>query len=154
VFGVVHAGDAGVLEGHAATVGTGEVGSRVEDVRDRVAAVQWYQFLPVLVGGGGERGRGGERGPLRREATHAGHHTDRAHGDVAGRHTEVAVQPLDRTPRRVVVRQRLAHTHEHDVAHALWGVQRGAYDLFDDLADVEVTLEPSLAGGAERARHR
>ncbi len=60
-------------------------------------------------------------------------------------------------PHRVEVRHRLAHSHEHDVAHAtleLAGTLRRPHDLFDDLAHGEVTREAGLAGRAEPARHR
>ena len=67
---------------------------------------------------------------------------------------EVVVQPFDGRPRRVVVRERLAHTHEHDVGDALRGTVLRAHDLLDDLARVEVTVETGLARRAERARHR
>ena len=75
-------------------------------------------------------------------------------GDAPRREAEVVVEPLDRGPRRVVVGERLAHAHEHDVADALRRRVRGAQHLLDDLAGVEVALEAGLAGRAERAAHR
>ncbi len=60
----------------------------------------------------------------------------------------------DRGPRVVVVGERFAHAHEHDVADALRRRLRGTQHLLDDLAGVEVALEPGLAGRAERAAHR
>ena len=57
----------------------------------------------------------------------------------------------------VVVGERLAHPHEHDVADpaaAVAGPPGGPHDLLDDLAGGEVAREPGLAGGAEAAAHR
>jgi hypothetical protein len=78
------------------------------------------------------------------------------HGEVAGRHPEVAVDALDGRPHvAVVVGERLAHAHEHDVGHPPIDARarRRAHHLLDDLADGEVPLEAGLAGGAEAARH-
>ena len=57
--------------------------------------------------------------------------------DVAGRQAEVVVDALDRGPRAVVVGERLAHAHEHDVGQAPLRRARpraAAHDLLDDLA--------------------
>ena len=62
---------------------------------------------------------------------------------------------------RLVVGQRLAHAHEHDVADpsATAGNPAAAQlpltvdDLLDDLGGAHVALQPALAGGAEGAGH-
>ena len=63
---------------------------------------------------------------------------------------------------RVVVGERLAHAHEHDVAHPASGPpgdlaareRAGAGDdLLDDLGGRQVAGQPGLAGRAERAVH-
>ena len=61
----------------------------------------------------------------------------------------------------LVVGQRLAHAHEHDVGDAartardlVAGEGPGAgHDLLDDLGGGHVALQAALAGRAERARH-
>ena len=64
------------------------------------------------------------------------------------------VQPRQRLEHRFDVGERLAHAHVDDVGDALRRVVLRAEDLLADLADVEVALEPGLAGRAERAAHR
>ena len=59
----------------------------------------------------------------------------------------------------VVVGQRLAHAHEHDVGQPAavrrcraWPTAAGAH-LLEDLGGRQVALQPALARRAERARH-
>ena len=59
-------------------------------------------------------------------------------------------------PGAVVVRERLAHPHEHDVRHpAICRPRplRRPHDLLDDLAGGEVPFEAGLPGRAEAAPH-
>jgi hypothetical protein len=104
-----------------------------------------------------------DREVLGGQAADAGDDADRRHGEVPGRDPEVGVQALDGAPQPLVVGQRLAHPHEHDVRQppgpagpALrrpGGRPPGPHDLLDDLADGQVAVEAGLPGGAERARH-
>ena len=76
---------------------------------------------------------------------------------MTGGQADVAVDALDALPDRIEVRHRLAHPHEHDVAHAALDLPArcaAADDLLDDLARGEVAGEAGLTGGAEPARHR
>ena len=88
----------------------------------------------------------------------SGHDADGGHRDVTGGDADIALQPLDGRPQVVVVRQRLAHAHEHDVRHAALGVigeaLGGADHLLDDLARRQLPIEASLARRAEAAAHR
>ncbi len=68
--------------------------------------------------------------------------------------------PPQRRDHAFVVRQGLAHAHEHDVGQPGRLPQRpvagrggGLAHLVDDLGGGQVALQPALAGRAERARH-
>ena len=110
-------GDARVLEGHPPAPRPGDLGGRVEHLGDRVPAVERHELVAQLVVGGvAATPRASPGAPPSARRRIAGHDADGADRDVAGRDAEVVVQPLDRRPHRVVVRERLAHAHEHDVA--------------------------------------
>ena len=57
------------------------------------------------------------------------------------------MDPLDGGPHGGLVGQRLAHAHEHDVAHAAvrrrLARARRQHDLLDDLAGREVAVNPA-----------
>ena len=54
------------------------------------------------------------------ETENAWHHADRAEGDALGPEREAVgiAENVDRVQDRIVVMERLAHAHEHDVAQA------------------------------------
>eukprot|EP00964_Phaeocystis_antarctica_P153577 scaffold121908_cov54-Phaeocystis_antarctica.AAC.1 len=97
-------------------------------------------------------------GRVEGEATHLAHHAHGGDGDARSRHAPHLAQPLQRTHQRIVVVERLAHTHEHDVAHAPVDAERGCHPLhmqhlLEDLTGAEVILEAHRACGAEGAAH-
>ena len=94
-----------------------------------------------------------------------GHQPDGGDGDAARGHAEPVGGRVGEAAYGaddgLVVGQRLAHAHEHDVGdaagaagHLAAGQRPGAGDhLLDDLGGGHVALQPALAGGAERAGH-
>ncbi len=62
------------------------------------------------------------------------------------------IQQPHRAEHRVIIRQRLSHAHEHDIAHALRQHRvLNPHDLLDDLTRGQAAREAALAGGAKRA---
>ena len=86
------------------------------------------------------------------------HHADRRQRHALGRHARPCVvgQDPQRLHRGVVVVQRLAHAHQHDVERRVGQacLARQHADLSGDLAGGEVPDEAHLAGETERAGHR
>ena len=151
---VVDAGDARVLERHPAAAGRAELGGGVHHLGQGIATVDRDHGVAQLVVRRVERDRQRDRQALGREPADARHDPDGRNRDVPGGESEVAVEPFDGGPRGVVVREWFAHPHEHDVVHRLGGRVRGADDLLDDLAGLEMAHEAGLARRAERATHR
>ena len=155
--GVVDPGDHRPLDAEPAVAGAPPVVARRRQVAQRVPAVHGHQLVAQLVAGRVQRHRQRHRERLAGEAADAGDHADGGHGDVAGADADVVVEADDGVPAGVVVGERLAHPHEHDVGHppALpGGVPGGPHHLLHDLAGGQVALEAHLAGGAEPAPHR
>ncbi len=103
--------------------------------------------------------------PSPRQLVDPRHEPDRRHGHPARAHPEPGRRGLGEAAygadHGLVVGQRLAHAHEHDVgdpgrsARDLVPRQRPGtgHDLLDDLGGGHVALESALARGAERTRH-
>ena len=155
---VVDPGDHRPLEAEPAVLDGEVVRAGLGEGIEGVALVDRDELVAEAVVGGVQRHREIDRERLGGEASDAGDDANRRHGEVARRDADVGVQPLDGPPRRRVVRERFAHAHEHDVRHSsgrrrVGGDPGRCDDLFDDLADREVSFEPGLAGGAEAAGH-
>ncbi len=71
---------------------------------------------------------------------------------------QITVHRLDGGPDRIEVRQRLAHSHEHDIAELAPALQpaapRGDHHLLDDLSRTELPTKTCVSGSAESAAHR
>ena len=135
---VVGAVDERPLEREPPALGVEVRPARGHEVAERVAAVDRHQVVAQRVVGRVQRHGQVHREALLREPADAGDDPDGRDRDVARRDAEVVVQSFDRRPHAVVVRHRLAHAHEHDVAQptaAGAGPPSGPDDLLDDLAD-------------------
>ena len=151
---VVDAVDHGPLNGETASAGGDVLGTRLGQDGERVAPVDRHELVPQGVVGRVQRDGKVHRQRLGRQAADAGHDPHRGQREMPGREAHVAVEPEDRAPDPVVVRQRLPHPHEDDVGDASGpGLAHGHGDLLHDLALGQLALEPGLPGGAELARH-
>ena len=153
--GVVDAGHQRVLEADPTAGQLDIIVGRVEDLGDRPAAVDRHQARPQLVVRRVQRDGQPDLQALVGQPPHLRHQTRRRQRDAAGAQPQpvrVHQQP-DRAQRLVVVGQRLAHAHEHDVGHRSRRAAE-AQHLLDDLARLEIAGEAELAGDAEDAAHR
>ena len=103
--------------------------------------------------------------PLPRQLPDRGNQADRRDGNVARTHTKAlgrrVNQAMQRADHRLVVGQRLAHPHEHDVRQSRRTTRQravtarclGVAHLVDDLRRRQVTGQAHLPRRAERARH-
>ena len=153
---VVEPIDHHVLVAHPAARRRGVPGRRGDHRSNGPAPVQRHQEVAQRVA---RRVEADRQRPLR---AHRGqpldprHHARSRYRQVAGTQPEaLGVRDDDgRLHDGVEVQERLAHAHEDEVRQVTAaGCQAapGVPDLVDDLGDVQVTLEPELAGGAERA---
>ncbi len=145
------------LEAHATVLRIEVALACVHEVCDRIPLVDRHQLVSQRVVGGVERHRKVDRQWTIRERTDPREDADRRNRDVSCGQPEIAVEALGCGPHRVEVGHRLAHAHEHDVADAtleLPGPLGGSHDLFDDLADGQVSREARLPRGAETTGHR
>src|SRR5438067_1593962 len=127
-----------------------------DQIGARVHALDGHERGPFVGDSVGERYREAELVPLARVAADGGDHARGGDGDgpsVDGAARWMA-EDARRLHHRVVVEERLAHSHEHDAAHGPVGFLADREDLADDLVCGEIAFEAQRAGGAERARKR
>src|SRR5579885_1116036 len=152
---VVFAREHDVLEGDALAARQRHGAARRKERRERPAAVDGHQAAALGVGGGRERDREVDA-RFGDEARDVGHEPDGRDRDAPGR-DRVAPggrENLARRAHRLVVGERLAHAHEHDVGHGRRSrhVPAGAH-LPHDLGRPQVAHEPHARGGTEGAAH-
>ena len=87
-----------------------------DDHVERVPAVERHELVAQCVVGGMDADGEGHRQASSGEGTDAGDDADCRKRDVPRRESEVVVDPLRSRPHGRLVRQRLAHPHEDDVA--------------------------------------
>src|SRR5699024_4761673 len=114
--------DQRVLDADATAGGLEVLPRGVEDLVDVEAGVDRHQLVAQLVVGCVQRDREGDGDLLRGELADRRGQADRGDGDVARYHPEAlrgrSVQAHADGGDGAVVRQRLAHAHEHDVVDA------------------------------------
>src|SRR5262245_9669787 len=163
-----------VFERDAPRVGNaGIVAAGVEQLRDRIFAVERNEFVAQLVAHGVQRYRQ-HAADFGTRARNIRHHARRRERDAAlGDGDPVAIRrDQERVAHRLEIVERLAHAHHDDVGDEALALRRQAiparargsqpiteaiardHDLPDDLAGREVAHEPLRAGMAERAGER
>jgi hypothetical protein len=158
---VVDAVEHDVLERHATRILLLDVvPARVEQVLDRMLAVDRYDLAAQRVVRRMQRDGQRDVGFVR-DAEHLRHEARRTHRHAATRQVEAEVIHHDLRGRHdvAVIRERLAHAHEHDVGDHAVAVGRiaelavGKPHLPDDFGGVEVAVETLLRRRAEAAVH-
>ncbi len=162
---VVDVADERVLDAHAPSGRLEVAAGRVQGLCDVPALVDRDEVVAQLVVGGVQAQRQRRRDALGRELVDGRHEPDGRHRDAARGDAEAVGgglgEPADGGDGGLVVRQRLPHAHEDDVADAALPAgdlaagqgARGGRDLLDDLGGRQVARQPGLPGGAERAVH-
>ena len=153
---VVHVGDERPFETETTALGLEILAAGFHQHLDGIATIDGHEGIAQIVVGGvqadGEADGQGAGG----ETLDAGHDAHGGHRQLTCGDADVVVDAHQRLPHGFFVRQRLAHSHVDDVAHASThrlGALGGANHLFDDLAGREVAGESGLSGGAEATRH-
>ena len=121
---------------------------------ERVALVQGHELIALGVVGRVQRHGQVDRLGLCRQLLDAGNHPDGRDREAARAEAEGAVEPPNGLHHPVIVRHGLAHAHEDHVGQTprLCFPSR-PHHLLDDLPGGELSAEPTLARGAEAARH-
>ena len=155
---VVDAVEQHVLERDAAALREREAPAGVDQIAQRVLAIDRHDLAALLLSRRVKRDREVRHQRLGRQPFDARYETNRRQRHAPRMHRE----PLligDHSQcfhRRVVVVEWLTHAHQDDVegrTGEAGGVREHA-DLTDDLAGGKIPHEPHLAGQAERAAHR
>ena len=112
-----------------------------------------------------QRHRECHRHPLPRELLNRGNQADRGDGNIARAHTETLWRGIDEAMQgadhRLVIGQRLTHSHEHDVRQrrgstgerSISACRLRVANLIDDLRRRQVTSQAHLPRRTERTRH-
>ena len=152
---IVDSGQQGVLERHPSPGALAVIPRRRNHLGDRPTLVDRHQAIAQLVARGMERQ--GEPGlkTFLGQASDARDHAAGRDRDAPRAEIEAAwvVKDADGRDDRVVVGERLAHSHEHQIeAGILPRVEvPHAEDLGDDLVGSQIALEPHQSRGAEGA---
>jgi hypothetical protein len=124
---------------------------RAEHLAHRPAGVDRHEGVPQLVVRGVQRQREGDLQALLGQPAHGRHEPDGGDDDAALADADAVRRRVDDAAdgadHPVVVRQRLAHAHEDDVADPASARDSGALgrdDLLDDLAGGQVAGQPGL----------
>ena len=165
VIAIVDAVDHRPLKADTAPLGTAVVGQGARQVAQGIRAVDRCDAIAQAVVRGVQRDCQIDRQAGSCQTHNARNDTDSGHRDVPGTDAHVAMEALHGCPHRVIVGERLAHAHEHDVHGSAadgsarraagagrWLLQR-AQHLLDDFPDAQIPVESHLARCAETARH-
>src|SRR5881296_1141654 len=153
--GIVLAREEHVLEGDALAARQRQLAAGAQERRERKAAVDRHQTVPLRVGRRAER-HGEVDARLGDEARDGGREADRRDRDAPGgdRVAPLGGQDLEGGLDRSVVGERLPHAHEDDVGERRrrCEIDPGTH-LPDDLGGTQVPDEPHARRRAETAAH-
>ena len=155
---VVHVLQHHVFERDAIAALEREAAAGVEQLLQPVLAVDRHQQVALILGRRVQRDRQVRHERLGRQPLERRQHADGRERDPPRRNGQAVLVGEDpqRLHRRVVVVQRFAHAHQHDVEalaeHPELAQQHA--DLADDFAGRQVADDAHLAGQAEGALHR